>query len=469
LSSATLTATPRAPHVPAVLAGPAFWPIVIGAPVLTAVATMYSVQLGCSVALYVLVVGIHARSRNAGLVALWALWLLVPAVRRLIAMHGGYLNADPLAAVPFVTTATIAAIELWRGPVSRRALHIMGAALAGYLIGVPAGLSAPSALAFGLLAYVSALLSFGLGYRETLNSPTLPRVLLWTMPALSAYAILQYFLPLPRWDRVWLKTVDFITATAPEDGKIRVWSTLNSPNTFAWMLGLTILTYLVARRFTPARAVGLVLALTALALTYVRSSWVALAAALIALVLVSRGRATPRVTLVLIVIFVGVPVIAAGTGTGDALVKRFSTLGSLGQDQSANDRVATPQTLAPVAAQAPLGYGIGIAGEATRLDSGKAGLRASDNAYLALLLQVGPVGALLVLGAAGAAMRNAWSNARRSARPADVLIVVMLAFLVTQMAAGDALYGITGIVFWYLLGMAVARSESNAHQEALPA
>src|SRR5690349_14311637 len=97
-------------------------------------AGMRSLQLGCSVALYILVVAVYAQSRRAGVIALWLSWLLLPWVRRLFGMEG-LVESDPLAALPFVMTATLAVAELWRGPVSRRAYLIMGAALCGYLIG----------------------------------------------------------------------------------------------------------------------------------------------------------------------------------------------------------------------------------------------------------------------------------------------------------------------------------------------
>jgi len=460
VSTAALPAAPRG-HAPALLAGPAWWIVAVLVGAATAIATLQSLQLGCAIVLYVLVVGVHARSRRAGFVALWLAWLLLPFIRRLFGLSEGYVSADPLAALPFVMTATIAAVELWRGPVSSHAWKIMGAAGAGYLIGVPAGLSSPAALAFGLVAYLTAVLAFGLGYHESHRRPTLPGVLMAMIPALCVYGVVQYFFLLPRWDRFWLRTTDLITATAPEKGHIRVWSTLNSPTTFAMVLGLTAIAYLLARRFTPWRAAALGLVVTAIALTYVRSAWVGLAVGLIVVLIVSRGVMAGRVGLVLAIIVIGVPVIAAGTGTGNALVARFNTLGSLGQDTSAQERVATPTAVLPVALRAPIGYGIGIAGEATRLNQTKGGLRATDNGFLALMLQLGPVGTLLVLGAIAAGLRAAWYNARRSARRADLLVIVMLAFLLTLMLANDVLYGITGIIFWYLLGIAVARYETR--------
>ena len=460
MSTVAAAAAPRRSLVPGALAGPAWWPVAIAATVVTALATTRSLQLGASFAIVVLAVAVHARSRSAGYVAMWLTWLLLPCLRRMLLVETGLSESDPLAAVPFVVTAVIAAVELWRGPLSRRAMWIMGAAAAGYLLGVPTGLSAPSSMAFAFVAYLTGVLAFGLGYRETLSRPTLPRVLLASMPVLSIYGIFQYFAPLPLWDKRWLGVTAFITAHAPEDGKIRVWSTLNAPATFAWLLALTIIVYLVAGRFPLSRVVGLGLVLTALSLTYVRGAWVGLAAALVVLLVVSPMRATPRIALVIGVIALGVPVLAAGTGTGSAITARFNTLFNLGQDTSAQQRLATPKTIIPAAIDAPLGHGLGIAGEATRLNRGQ-GLRAADNGLLALVLQLGVAGMLLVLGAAAAGVRIAWLNVRHSARRADVLIFTALAFLSVVMLVGDVLFAITGVIAWYLIGMAVARYEAR--------
>jgi putative inorganic carbon (hco3(-)) transporter len=463
LSTASVPASP-APHVPPQLAGRPWWLLAAVAAVGTTVAAMESVQLGLSVALYVLVVGLHARSRTTGIAAMWLCWLVMPFIRRVFALHEGYTDTDPLAAVPFAVTATIGAVEFWSGRFSTRAKRIMAAAIAGYLIGVPFGLSQPSSLAFGLFAYSTAVLCFAIGYRESPTRPVLPRVLFVTLPVLAIYGLWQYFMTVPEWDTTWLRTVDFETAGAPEEGRPRVFSTLNSPGTFGMVLGVAVVTYLTARRFGPLRATGLVIVLTALALTYVRSAWVSLLFAFLAYLIITGGRSLPRIGLVLGIIVLGVPVLAADSGTGRALLERFSTLGSLERDESAQARLATPQELIPIAIASPLGIGLGRAGEAARLSEG---LRNSDNAVLALMFQVGPFGTLLVLGALAAAARAAWYNARRSARRADLWIVVMVAFFLPAMFAGDVLFGITGMILWYVLGMGVARYE--ARQEGSPA
>jgi O-antigen ligase len=280
--------------------------------------------------------------------------------------------------------------------------------------------------------------------------------LLALAPALSAYGCYQYFGGLPAWDETWLSSVDFITTGAPEEGHIRVFALLNSPGTFAGVLGLAACAYLTSRAVGPWRLLAAGAVIMALALTYVRSAWVALIAAALVYVVITRGRGAGRVVTaaaacVLLVIALG----AIAPGTGDAISERFSTLGSPQEDRSANDRVNLRLSLIPEAAAAPLGHGLGQAGEATRL-GGYTGLIHSDNGYLALLYQVGAVGFLLVAAAVagfcGPLFRKVCRDRGRD--PTGAFLATALAFLFVLLSAGDVLYGVTGVMFWYLLGRA---------------
>src|SRR5437764_11699959 len=64
------------------------------------------------------------------------------------------------------------------------------------------------------------------------------------------------------------------------------------------------------------------------------------------------------------------------------------------------------------------------------------------NAWLALMLQLGPVGLLLIVGALVAGIRNAWYNARRSPRRADLLVIALLTYLTTVAFTSDVFYEI---------------------------
>ena len=230
--------------------------------------------------------------------------------------------------------------------VPRRCRRIILVAAAGFALGLPVGLLAgPRAAVYTFCAYLAALAAALLGFNERATSPaesTVRNVLLYGLPPMAAYAILQRVVPLSGWDQAWIDAVDFNSIGAPAEGEVRVFATLNSPGAFAPLLALSLLCYLTIRPRYPALAlVGAGLVSVALALTYVRSAWIALMVAALAHVMASRGQSARRV-------FGAAAVVAAATlaaGPGAArcadVVDRFDTIGNLGDDRSATERSAT--------------------------------------------------------------------------------------------------------------------------------
>jgi hypothetical protein len=459
-----------APHAPAarpvspLVTEAAWWAAVAIATVATTWLTLRSPQLGCTAAVVILGTGLYVASRPAGLAVMWLLWLVAPLLRRLFGLTAPLTNSDPLALAPFLVVGCIVAVELTRTRMSRAATALVAVAATGYLLGVPSGMSRPSALAFALFAYLVGVGCFVLGYSEPRGKElaVLQRVLMVAAPLAALYGILQYLGPVPRWDALWLEGVGsaLTSVGSPEEGHIRIFGTVNSPGTFATVLGLAAICYLVQRRFDPIKLIALGVVLAALSLTYVRSEWAALVVGMVVLVLASRGRASWRVLLVVGLLVVAFGAVASHGQTGAAIVGRANTFGDLNGDISARARVATPLELVPQSITQPFGHGIGSAGEASRLGPSSP-LRATDNGYLSLLYQAGPLGFLLVLGAAWVAMTRAVGNlVRYRSDPLDVLIIAMISFLLVGMIGGDLLYGVSGMAFWFLLGVSVRRSEA---------
>ena len=64
----------------------------------------------------------------------------------------------------------------------------------------------------------------------------------------EAYALVQRLFDPPSWDQAWLDTTDIVSIGANENGKVRVFSTLNSPGALAPLLTLSLLCYLSVQR-----------------------------------------------------------------------------------------------------------------------------------------------------------------------------------------------------------------------------
>jgi putative inorganic carbon (hco3(-)) transporter len=460
--------SPRAPGgVPVATAA-----VVAGVAVLGGAFAVQSLQTAVALALLVLLLAVHSESRRAGMALLWIYWFLTPALRRALDLLVEAPAADPLSLLPLVGTGMLALLELRRARVSSAASRTLALAAVGFLLGVPTGLVAdPLAFAFGAAAYGAGLAAFVLGWvdaRDGDGDLTLRRTLALAVVPIAAYGIAQYFVSLTAWDANWVETVDLQSLGAPQEGHIRVFSTLNSPGTLAAVLALAIVFMLPERGRPLARFVSFAVALLALALTFVRSFWLGLVVALLVYAAAARGRAAGRIVAMVALVLVLVIAVGGSHPTMRAFTERVTSLGDLEGDVSAQERLQFTNELLPTAAQQPLGAGIGQAGLAVRLEeSGDSeSLTSVDNGYLALLYQVGPAGFVLVLIAMGASTVAAVRAARRPGPERLRRCAVLAAFvmLLVAEASADMLFGITGAVFWYLAGVAFAENARDATQ-----
>lgn len=438
--------------------------IAIGVPAVLVLAFLLSVSVQATAActLVLLVIGLHQYDRVWGLYAMFALWFLAPGLRRVLGLFTGYVENDPLSLAPFIATAAIAALELVQVHMPSRIRLIMLMAALGFAIGLPVGmLTGPRAAVYAVTAYIAGLSAVILGFNERgrlLKSSTLRTVLVYGLPAIALYAIAQRAFTLPAWDQYWLDNSDFNSIGASRTDEVRVFATLNSPGALAPLLCLSLLCYLSIRPKHPSLAVlGAGVLTIAISLTLVRSAWISLIIAALAHVIASRGASARLVFGAAAVAAAVTLALAPVSTTARDVLNRFETIGSLSLDRSADDRQATFSETLPKAVQAPIGHGLGSAGEPSKL-TGNTALRAPDNGYLSLIYQVGPIAFLMVIFAIGVMLRAAWRGARDPAPGQDLRLILFTLFVFTlaQLFAGDQLYGSNAVIFWFIGGHVLA-------------
>jgi putative inorganic carbon (HCO3(-)) transporter len=426
-----------------------------------------SVQAATAIAILVLLLAVYGQSRRAGLYGLWSLWLLAPMLRRLLALVEGTPSADPLALLPFLATGLLALIEMRQSMMSREARITFELAAAGFLIGAPMGLIAdPQACAFALVAYLAGLAAFVLGWGDGREGRlNLVKTLTYLLPPICIYGICQYFFPLTSWDTNWLETVNLASIGSPQENHIRIFATLNSPGTFALVVAIAIILGLGVRRAVTVSIPVTAILVTALALTFVRSAWLALALGVIIFVAASRSKSAGRIVGVIAVLLVGLVLVGGSNPTTRAFTERLTSLGDVGKDESAQARLSATNKLLPEAISKPIGAGVGQAGLAVTLgDSGGetdgSGIQTIDNGYLSLIYQCGLIGGLLILAAMARSVMTAVKalGVERGllSRAAVASVLAGLVALLLGLAAVDILYGITGAFFWYMAGAAYA-------------
>lgn len=441
---------------------------------LTGALAARSIQAAVTIVLLVLLLAVRLRSRGAGLVVMWGYWLLAPFARRLLDLTVGTPGADPLSVLPFLATLMLAVMELRENRLNRRARAILGVAALGLMLGVPVGLVVdPAAASFAALAYGAGLSAFVLGWGDGVRpgqGQSLQRTLAVALVPLAVYAILQYFLPLSAWDANWVESSGLKSLGAPEEDRIRVFSTLNAPFTFAIVVAVGIVLGLGVKRALALRLPALLPLVLALALTFVRSAWLALVVGLVVFVFSARGRAAGQVGAVVAISLVGLLIVGSGSATTGAFTERVLSLGSPEEDVSAQSRLRTTNRLLPESASRPLGAGIGQAGLAAGLeDSGEGEALTVDAGYLSLAYQSGPFALLLVLVALVASTVSAARALGRGPpeeRQARAALLAALTMLLVALATADAFFGLPGAILWYLCGLAVASAARGAEGRA---
>jgi hypothetical protein len=442
----------------------AFW-AVLGGVIVARLVADERWQEALTIVAVVCAVAVYARWPTAGISVLLIIWVLAPFARRMLDYIALSFGPDLLSLAPFIATGAIALVAARRAPPSGAVLLVLGLFGAALAIGVPAGLTQPTAAAYGLFTYGAGALALLIGRRDGLRGDiALQRALVFVVPLVALYGIYQALAPLPPWDDLWLRVTRFVSVGTKEAGNFRAFGPLNAPATLATLLAVSLIVLLARRRFETWRLLLAVPAAVALALTSVRTAWLSLAAAAVVLIPLSRGRALPRVALVvamLAALYIGF----GGTSAGQRVAERATTLTNVEGDQSFRTRLTQVVELGPRAVAAPLGHGLGSVGQSARAGQGGfselVGFSLVDNGYLIVVWQVGPLGLLLFLGAVGVAL---WVGMRGppgtvAMRRLDLLAPVAL--LLIAMASGETVYGLTALLLWYHLGALMGRAEAE--------
>jgi putative inorganic carbon (HCO3(-)) transporter len=345
--------------------------------------------------------------------AVLVLWVINPELRRLYDWRFGFSQVEILSILPLIALGPhlwsltmgggwrrlprvlVIAAFVW---VSGFTYALFIAAISGNIVaGTYSFVIYVFPLALGL--WVSAdQVSFAVKYRRV------TRVLFAFTTFASVYGIIQYVLA-PPWDVLWLQSsIDsgLLGFGQPEPFKIRVFSTLNDPGTFACFVALMLL--LALPEYTP-RKIGLLLQLplwlVAFFLTSVRTGWLMFAIGAITYLVLAPRRVTLISTIGLIACLVAgvaavLPAAVGNDGLVSSIQSRFATLGDLDDDMSSKVRqdeyAAGPDRIL----QAPLGYGLGVIGTATKLGA-SGSTTVLDSGILSRFIEMGIPGALMYL------------------------------------------------------------------------
>lgn len=302
------------------------------------------------------------------------LFFLSPEVRRLADFVNGAFNDKSLIMVAPLLAVALCGVSLFRhaGKLGQRSsaplVLIVVAQTYAFVVGVIGVGLAPALYTFVNWVF-PALVAFYLTVTWQ-HYPTYRRVMLSTIVyaglLMGIYAVIQYIV-VPPWDAFWIIQIKAQAFGQPVPYGLRVWSTINSPGTFA----ITIM-YLVLMSMASRSRLSLLMAIFGVAglmFTSVRTCWAGLVIGLIYPLAMLDGRSRRR----LIGAVVGIALLCAPMMMFDQIsehvVSRLTTFKDIGNDNSFQSRADFYEAFFSTALTDISGEGLGSTGIGAKLSS----------------------------------------------------------------------------------------------------
>jgi len=395
--------------------------------------------------------------------SLW-IWSIAAFVRRLIDYYGGFQGQSIVLLTPNVLAILMVPSLLFSEQLMKRretipGLLLLAPVLAGLAVSFFKGEIFP-----GIIACVDWVIPL-LYYFYVIQQ--IPRVLEGeayfkafvplNLAVVGLYGVYQCF-DVPAWDMEWVINVKMFTMSGSAGGfKIKPFSTLNSPGTCAaWVSTLILLSLHFRNRLS---AVVLPAALFFLVLTQVRANLGAVVFGLAIAAFSGQKQIVKSLLVFVAVVAMVVGIISAlDPRIAEELAGRFSSVGNLGEDRSAQAREELYRSMPKLLEEYPLGLGIGgvghgaVAGNNGNTDADFVTIDGGPIAiYLALGWIAGTIyfiGLFVVVGAALLAAKRTRST------PALALAITALGELATLPFTN--LVGLQGLIIWLPAAYAIA-------------
>jgi hypothetical protein len=413
--------------------------------------------------------------------AVIAAWTLVPEVRRLIDWKVGFSSISVVSAIPLLMLAPFV-IPFTYGKSLRlleRPMLILGWVWFGGFTFSLAVAATTGSISAALYAYLQFFLPaiFAL-WVSTLNVPI--RVLydriatfsLWLATPVALYGAMQFAAP-PAWDVAWMLSAKITSIGVPLPFQLRPFSTLNGPGTFADFLVAVILLNLPRLRSPKPLLLGqMALLLGVLAVTMVRSNWIALVIGVVVYVVLSPGRLKNLtllggVAILFAVLLANVSTLLGSSQAGNDISARLDTFSNLDSDVSYNERARYWGEPLIAAATQPLGQGLGTIGTAAKLGD-KGTTLDFDNGYIARFTEMGYFGtacyAFVIIGGTVLALRRhrQFAKAREIdlASIAAAVTAIQFAWLMLDVSS-DHHNQLAGLFYWLSLALIGGRGAAE--------
>lgn len=414
--------------------------------------------------------GIYLSKRSRSLYIGLVLWLffLAPMMRRLVDFHTGGSNANMIIASPIL--ACIGALprlrRLWAmvGIPRLKWLTLIAstyayAAFVGYMLHSPFSLLQETVTWVG--PFVFALYVFDQRDHMQEIFRTFRDQFLYGTLVMGLYGIYQYAILTP-WDATWMENSTLSTIGTPEPYGVRVFSTMNAPQTFADFILFGIL--LSSASTKRLRFVAIPVGLMALGLTNSRSAWVGGVVGLLFTVVFVTAKRRVQIVTALLGFAVLLALVFQIPQLNEQLTRRIQSFTDLKADSSVNERLVSQQHAITLFLDRAYGNGFGGASD----DPGSSptggvatvqGVYVNDNGIEQFMLTFGWFGSVVfAVGLAG----TVFVCLGRPMLPELVAINAALLSLLVQIPTMGLFASAPGFLLWSVMMLNLAYREHRS-------
>jgi hypothetical protein len=417
-------------------------------------------------AMTALVAGWFALRGRAPAYVTFCLWLflLTPLVRRIADLHAGYSQSNVLMLAPYLAVGWAVLQQprflLARGHPGQWPFAVLfGACLYGFLLAVGNGRLLPGTLDLLRWTAPPLLACYIIVRADAWDAICLElrALTLTALPVLSLYGLYQFFSP-PLWDAIWMLNVGMNSIGQPEPFEIRVFGTMNSPASLAYYLEALLLITLSLRPHV--RWLNAALGIAALAVTLVRSAWLALAIGLVVFVVRAPLRVRTSVVLMLAAAVTLSPLALTNARMEKVVSNRIESMSNLGGDKSLSDRVNAYEESVQEVISKPWGQGFGTTNVSSKFSKAH---RIIDGGPIEILISIGVLfGFIYIL--MGVVLLIAAIMRPHPATNGDIFSAAVAIAIVQALAFSSVttLVGEIGILFWLAVGLLLASPRRRA-------
>lgn len=381
----------------------------------------------------------------------WWNLFLVCFVRRIADFRiGAFTDSSPILLAPYLAILVCGHSLFFNLPkVKEKGTLPFVLALASVLYGYCVGLLypgiSPIKVTVSLLGWIAPIL---FGHHLYINWRRYPEysrvtrnVFLWGALLMGVYGVYQYVVA-PEWDRLWLVASGMDSSSGrPEPYGMRVWSTLNACGVYADMIATALLVLFSCKgpMVLPASLFGGL----SLLLTSVRTGWLGLLSGMIFISISLTAKQRIRLIGGILILAVCIVPVISIEPFSTTITQRLNSLSDLENDDSARTRKKIYQDFFESGIYNLTGDGIGTH---DTVDSGP----------LSFVLDLGWIGSIPYVGSMVLSITALFRNQSKSS---DLFIKASCSILVKSMfffLAARITVGVTGIVIWGFLGIAMA-------------